>query len=314
MPAARVAAGNGFGLSCIIDGDGVYGDQPLTPARRSAMSEPGAVERIIRRRRGPVPLDLAELWRYRELLFFLTWRDVLIRYKQTAIGVAWAVLQPVLIMVVLTVVFGRAAKFPSQGAPYAVMTFAAVLPWQFFANGMTMSSNSLVGAASVIRKIYFPRIIIPVSSILTGVVDFGISFAVLGVLMLWYGVPFRPGLLLLPLFFALAFSAAFVVGLWLSALNVKYRDVKYVVPFLVRLGLYVSPVGFMSGIVPEKWRFWYSLNPMVGVIDGFRWAILGPDFRPYWPGMWAGALIVVLILISGAYFFRATERTFADII
>lgn len=271
-------------------------------------------ERVIRPRHGLIPVNFRELWAYRELLFFLSWRDVLIRYKQTALGVLWAVIQPVLTMVVFTIVFGKAAKFDSHGMPYAVMTFAAVLPWQFFSNALTSSGLSLVAAASMVRKIYFPRLLMPASATFSGVVDFLISLLVLFGLMAWYGTPFRGTLVLLPLFFLLALGAALGAGLWLSALNVKYRDVKYVVPFIVRMGVFISPVGFMSDIVPDKWRFWYSLNPMVGVIDGFRWAILGDAFVPYWPGLWISIVFVMILLISGAYFFRATERTFADVI
>ena len=276
-------------------------------------------ERVIRPKHGLVAIDFDELWRYRELFLFLAWRDILIRYKQTAVGIAWAVVQPILTMIVFTVVFGRIANLPSNDAPYAIMTFAALLPWQFFANAMSFSSNSLVASANMIRKVYFPRLIIPASSTVSGALDFAISFVILVVMMIGYRVAgydigFRPHLLLLPFFFLLCLMAAFGVGLWLSALNVKYRDVKYVVPFLVRMGLYASPVGFMSSVIPEKWRFWYSLNPMVGVIDGFRWAVLGPKFEPYWPGFWASTAVVVVVLVTGAYFFRATEKTFADII
>jgi lipopolysaccharide transport system permease protein len=278
------------------------------------MDKASLTERVIRPRQGKVSIDVAELLRYRELLFFLAWRDILIRYKQTAIGVAWAVIQPLLTMVVFTVLFSKAAKFPSHGMPYAVMTFAAILPWQFFANAMTTSSSSIVGAANIVRKIYFPRLIIPLSTTLSGIVDFAISFLILLGLMTWYGVAFRWHLLLLPVFLLFALLAAFAAGIWLSALNVKYRDVKYVVPFLVRMGMYVSPVGFMSDIVPDTWRFWYSLNPMVGVIDGFRWAVLGPTFEPYWPGFAVSVAVVAVCSVTGIYHFRATERTFADII
>ena len=272
------------------------------------------VERVIRAKHGPVAIDFKELGRYRELFGFLAWRDILVRYKQTAIGIAWAVIQPILTMVVFTVIFSRLAKLPSSGAPYPVMIFAALLPWQFFANAMSQSSGSLIGSANIISKVYFPRLIIPVSSTISGVVDFSISFIILIGLMIWYGVPFRIYLLLLPLFFLVSFFAALAMGLWLSALNVKYRDVKYIVPFLVYTGLYVSPVGFISSVVPEKWRLWYTLNPMVGVIDGFRWAILGPNFEPYWPGFWASLAILSLLLFFGAYYFRFTEKMFADII
>ncbi len=271
-------------------------------------------ERVIRPKTGLVPINFGELWHYRELFAFLAWRDILIRYKQTAIGVLWAVIRPFLTMVVFTVIFGKAAKFPSNGVPYAVMTFAAILPWQFFANALTQGSNSLVASAGMISKIYFPRLIIPSSTVLSGIVDFAISFLLLLGLMFWYQVEFRLHLLLLPLFFIVGFCAALGVSLWLGAMNVKYRDVRHAVPFITRLGLYVSPVGFMSSIVPEKWRLLYCMNPMVGVIDGFRWAILGPKFEPYWPGFWASVVVTAVILVSGAYYFRSTERTFADLI
>jgi lipopolysaccharide transport system permease protein len=280
----------------------------------TAGTSPATVERIIRPKHGLVAIDFRELWRYRELFGFLAWRDILVRYKQTAIGIAWAVIQPILTMVVFTVIFGRLAKLPSSGAPYPVMIFAALLPWQFFANALSQSSSSLIGSANIISKVYFPRLIIPVSSTISGAVDFLISFIILIGLMIWYGVSFRVHLLLLPLFFLVSFFAALAVGLWLSALNVKYRDVRYVVPFLVQVGLYVSPVGFISGIVPGKWRFWYTLNPMVGVIDGFRWTILGQNFQPYWLGFWASLAILLLFLVFGAYYFRFTEKMFADII
>jgi lipopolysaccharide transport system permease protein len=271
-------------------------------------------ECVIRPRRGLIAIDFAELWRYRELFWFLAWRDILVRYKQTVLGMLWAALQPLLTMLVFTVLFGRLAKFPSNGAPYAVITLAALLPWQLFANAMTQGSASLIASSSMITKVYFPRLIIPSSATLSGLVDFAISFVILIGVMLWYGVTPRWGLLLLPLFSLSAFLAAFGAALWLSALNVRYRDVKHVVPFLVRIGTYVSPVGFLSEVVPERWRLWYSLNPIVGVIDGFRWAILGPDFTPYWPGFWLGLAVCALVLVSGALFFRSTEKTFADVI
>jgi lipopolysaccharide transport system permease protein len=271
-------------------------------------------ERIIRPRNGLVPINLEELWRYRELFGFLTWRDVIVRYKQTAIGILWAVLQPLLTMVVFTVVFGKLAKFPSHDVPYAIMTFAGLLPWQFFSNALTRGSDSVVGAGNMVRKIYFPRLIIPASATLGAVVDFLIAFFLLLVLMVYYGVDFRIHFLLLPLFFMVAFMTAFGASLWFSALNVKYRDVKHIMPFIVKMGIYVSPVGFMSSIIPEKWRFLYSLNPMVGVIDGFRWAILGPRFEPYWPGFWISLSMVTLLLVTGAFYFRLFEKTFADVI
>jgi len=274
--------------------------------------------RVIRRRVGLIGINMAELWRYRELFLFLAWRDILVRYKQTALGVSWALLQPFLTMVVFTIVFGRLARFPSHGSPYAVMTLAALLPWQFFANALTESSASLVASAGMISKVYFPRLIIPASSVLSGLLDFLISLVLLFGMMLWFHVPFRLQLLYLPVFLFAAFLSAFAAGVWLSALNVKYRDVKYVVPFFTRIGLYVCPVGFMSSIVLDKFgprvHFLYSLNPMVGVIDGFRWCVLGPGFEPYWPGFLASLAVVFLFLASGVIYFRTTEKRFADVI
>jgi lipopolysaccharide transport system permease protein len=271
-------------------------------------------ERVIRPKSGMMPLDFQEVWRYRELFIFLVWRDVLVRYKQTLIGVAWAVVQPVVTMVVFTVIFGELGRFPSKDAPYAVMTFAAVLPWQFFATALSQGSNSIVNASNMIRKVYFPRLILPASSTMSGMVDFSISFLILFALMSWYKIQFRSHLFFLPLFFMLCFATAIGANLWLSALNTKYRDVRHVVPFLVRIGIYISPVGFMSSVIPDKWRLWYHLNPMVGVIDGFRWVILGPAFKPHWLGMGVGMMVVVIILTTGAYYFRSVEKTFADVI
>jgi lipopolysaccharide transport system permease protein len=268
----------------------------------------------MRPKHGLVPLDLGELWRFRELLVFLVWRNILIRYKQTVIGVAWALVQPVFTMVVFTVVFGNLAKLPSDGAPYAVLTFAAVIPWQFFATGLSAGSNSVVTAANMVRKVYFPRLFIPLGDCLSGILDFSISLVLLVGLMVWYEVPITWHLVLLPIFALVALLTALSASLWLSALNVKYRDVKYMVPFLVQTGLYVSPVGFMSAIIPEDWRFWYHLNPLVGVIDGFRWAVLGPAFRPDSAGLALSTTIVAIVLTSGLFFFRRTERTFADLL
>jgi len=255
-----------------------------------------------------------DIWHYRELFFFLVWRDVLVRYKQTTIGIAWALIRPVFTMVVLTVVFGNLAKLPTEGAPYPIMVFAATLPWQFFANALSESSNSLLSNTELISKIYFPRLIIPTSSAIVSFVDFLISFTILVVLMFWYRIAPTWQLLMLPLFTIVVFVAAVGTGLWFAAINVKYRDVRYIVPFIVQLGLYVSPVGFSSSIVPEKWRFLYSLNPMVGIIDGFRWAILGGEATIYWPGFLLSLGLVIALFISGVYYFRRTERTFADFI
>lgn len=279
------------------------------------LTDPAVAERVIRPRRGLRALQLGELWRYRELFWFLAWRDILVRYKQTALGVAWAVLQPVATTLVFTVIFGRFAKFPSLGAPYEVLIFAALLPWQFFSNALSESSGSLVASARIISKVYFPRLIIPIASVLSGLIDALIGLVLLIGLMLFHGVAFRWHLLLLPAFFGLAFLAAFSVGVWFSALNVKYRDVRYIVPFITRIGMYVTPIGFLwVNLVPDRWKFWFSLNPLVGVIDGFRWCVLGPQFEPYWPGLWLSTAVVVVLLGTGLVYFRATEKTFADVI
>lgn len=271
-------------------------------------------DRVIRPRYGLAALNLRELWQYRELFLMLSWRNVLIRYKQTYIGIAWAVLQPLLIMVVFTVVFGKIAKVDTKGIPFPIFSFAALVPWLFFANALSESSNSLVASQNMITKIYFPRLIIPMSAVLSGAVDFLISLALLLVMMIWYHVPFTTHLLLLPIFFALIFFASLAVGFWFSALNVKYRDVKYIVPFIVRMGIYISPVGYLSSELYDRFGGWIGLNPLVGIIDGFRWCIFGPAFEPNWGGLWLGVEVVVVLLISGAIYFRSTEKTFADII
>ena len=255
-----------------------------------------------------------ELLRYRELFYFLAWRDILVRYKQTVIGVAWSVIRPLLTMVVFTVVFGRLARLPSEGVPYPILVFSAMLPWQYFANAMQESSNSLIAESRLISKVYFPRLIVPTSSVIVSAVDFLISLALLGLLMLWYGFAPSPAILLMPSFFLLATLSALGVGYWLSAMNVKYRDFRYIVPFLVPFGLYVSPVGFSSSVVPGRWRLLYSLNPMVGVIDGFRWCVQGTASSLYLPGFLISAAVSVLAFVSGVWFFRRTERFFADFI
>ncbi|WP_019502754.1 ABC transporter permease [Pseudanabaena sp. PCC 6802] len=255
-----------------------------------------------------------DLWRYRELLYFLAWRDILVRYKQTAIGVAWALLRPFLTMVVFTIVFGNLANLPSGDVPYPILVFAGMLPWQFFADTLSRCSNSLVGNANLISKVYFPRLIVPASAAIGSFIDFMVSGIILLGLMAWYN--FLPSwhILTLPIFIIIAAVAAMGLGLWLAALNVKYRDFQYIVPFLIQFGLYISPVGFSSSIVPAQWRSLYYLNPMVGVIDGFRWAILGRDTQIYWIGFTLSMLLIVLLLISGIWYFRKTERTFADVI
>lgn len=255
-----------------------------------------------------------DLWRYRELFYFLAWRDILVRYKQTVVGVAWALLQPFLTMIVLTVVFGKLAKLPSDGAPYPILVFAAMLPWQFFANSLSSCSNSLVTNANMIAKVYFPRLIVPTSAVVVSFVDFLISGMILLGLMIWYNFVPSWRILSLPFFILIAAMASLGAGLWLAALNVRFRDFRFVVPFIIQFGLYISPVGFSSSVVPERWRLIYYLNPMVGVIDGFRWAILGDRISLFLPGFLLSVVLVILVLLSSIWYFRKTERTFADVI
>ncbi|MBD2690183.1 ABC transporter permease [Anabaena catenula] len=255
-----------------------------------------------------------DLWRYRELFYFLAWRDILVRYKQTAIGMAWALIRPFLTMVVFTVVFGQLAKLPSQGVPYPILVFSGMLPWQFFGNSLTECSNSLISNSNLISKVYFPRLIVPTSAVVVSFVDFLISGMILLALMAWYNFVPSWRILTLPVFISIAFAASMGAGLWLASLNVQYRDFRYIVPFIVQFGLYISPVGFSSSLVPEKWRFIYSLNPMVGVIDGFRWAILGGESHLYLPGFLLSFALVISLLFSGIWYFRKMERKFADVI
>lgn len=255
-----------------------------------------------------------DLWQYRELFYFLAWRDILVRYKQTAIGIIWALIRPFLTMVVFTVVFGQLAKLPSEGAPYPILVFSAMLPWQFFSNSLSECSNSLISNANLLSKVYFPRLVVPTSAIVVSFVDFMISGIILLALMAWYNFVPSWRILTLPFFIGVAFAASMGAGLWLASLNVQYRDFRFIVPFIVQFGLYISPVGFSSSIVPEQWRFIYSLNPMVGVIDGFRWAILGGDSKLYLPGFMLSMGLVILLLVSGIWYFRKMERTFADVI
>jgi lipopolysaccharide transport system permease protein len=256
-----------------------------------------------------------DLWRYRELFYFLAWRDILVRYKQTVIGMLWALIRPFLTMVVFSVIFGSLAKLPSEGtAPYPILVFAALLPWQFFSNSLSECSNSLISNANLISKVYFPRLIVPASSVIVSFVDFLVSAMILLGLMAWYNYVPTWRILSLPLFISIAFAASLGVGLWLAALNVEYRDFRYIVPFIVQFGLYVSPVGFSSSIIPEQWRLLYYLNPMVGVIDGFRWAILGGESKLYWAGFTLSLGLVALLVVSGIWYFRKVERTFADVI
>lgn len=258
-----------------------------------------------------------DLWRYRELFYFLAWRDILVRYKQTVVGIAWAVIRPLLTTIVLTVVFGKMAKMPSNGIPYTLLVFCGLLPWQFFATAFAESGNSLVSNSGMISKVYFPRLVVPVSSIITSFVDFLISSVILcGIMVYYYFTPYHytpsAGIVFLPVFIILAFATAFAAGLWISALMVRYRDFRYIVPFVVQFGLYLSPVAFASSVVPADWRLLYSMNPMVGVIDGFRWTILGETM--YWPGFYISMGVVIFLTVSGIWYFRKTERTFADVI
>lgn len=256
----------------------------------------------------------AEILQYRELFLLLTWRDIAVRYKQTAIGIGWAVLRPLLMMVVFTVVFGVIAKLPSDGTPYPILVFAALLPWQFFSNAVGEAGNSLVGNSSLLSKVYFPRLILPASAVLTTLVDLLIAGALLCALMIWYQyVPGWP-LLVLPAFVMLAVLLAMGFGVWLAALNVRYRDFRYVIPFFLQVGLYASPVGYASSMIPEHWRLAYSLNPMVGVIDAFRWSLSNGKTAFYWPSLGLSVAFTLLLLVSGVLYFRRMERTFADVV
>lgn len=256
-----------------------------------------------------------DLYRYRELFYILAWRDIKVRYKQTVIGFTWSIVRPLLTMFVFTIIFSKVAQLPSEGsAPYAIMVYAALLPWQFFSNALSESSQSLVTNTNLISKVYFPRLIIPASSIIVGLVDFLISFVILIGLMFWYQFTPNWHILYLPLFLLFAFIISMGFGLFITALNVKYRDFRYIIPFIVQFGLYISPIGFSSTVIPEKWRFVYSLNPMVGVIDGFRWAILGGDSKLYLPGFLLSIGIVLTVTLLALRYFRKTEKTFADVI
>ena len=256
-----------------------------------------------------------DLWRFRELFIFLAWRDILVRYKQTVIGLSWSLIRPFLTMVVMTIVFGKLAKMPTDGkVPYPILVYAAMLPWQFFSTSFSEASNSLITNSNMLTKIYFPRLIIPASTVIVNFVDFLISFIILVGLMIWYHFVPSWTILYLPLFLGLAFLSSIGAGLYIAALNVKYRDFRYIVPFVVQFGMYISPVGFSSNNIPEKWRLLYSVNPMVGVIDGFRWCITGGESQIYLPGMFLSVGLIVLLLIFGIWYFRKMEKSFADII
>lgn len=276
----------------------------------------GAAEQvlILEPSRGFLKLNLRDLWEYRELLYFLVWRDIKVRYKRTVLGAAWAVLQPTLTMLVFSIFFGRLAKVPSDGIPYPVFAFAALLPWQLFAYSLSESANSLVSNQNLISKVYFPRLVIPVSAVLAGMADFGISFLMLLALMAWYGiVPSPVAVVMLPPLILLAVMTALAVGLWLSALNVKYRDVRYTIPFLTQFWMFATPVAYPSSMVPEPWRTLCGLNPMAGVVEGFRWVLLGRS-EPPGPLLWVSVAVVAALLFGGLLYFRNTEAAFADIV
>ena len=294
-------------------------DMTFTEATPSRASSAPLAERSelphtrIEPSKGWISLGLKDLWQYRELLFFLTWRDIKVRYKQTALGAAWAIIQPLLTMLVFTLFFGRLAKVPSDGIPYPLFSYTALLPWQLFAYALTESSNSIVANERLITKVYFPRLFVPMASILAGLVDFVIAFILVIGMMVWYGVRPTWAVLTLPFFVIFAMVTAFGVGLWLSALNVQYRDVRYTLTFIVQFWLIASPVAYSSTLVPARWRPFYGLNPMAGVIEGFRWALLGKTQAPG-AMLWVSVIVVALVLIGGLYYYRRMEKTFADVV
>lgn len=291
-------------------------NQPsLELSHSAAIQSPDRGRRLMRiaPRRGWTPFNFRELWEFRELVYFLTWRDVKVRYKQTALGAAWAILQPVLTMLVFSLFFGRLARMPSDGIPYPVFAYAALVPWTFFANALNQSSNSLVQSANLIKKVYFPRLSIPVATVVAGVVDFVLAFAVLLVIMAVYGCVPTWNVVWLPFFLLLAFITSLGVGLWLAALNVQYRDIRYTVPFLTQFWMFATPIAYPSSLLEEPWRTVYGLNPLVGVIEGFRWALLGTDTAPG-PMIAVSALVAVGLLVSGMAYFRRMESGFADVV
>jgi len=274
---------------------------------------PSRIHKRLQPSHGLVSLKLYDLWVYRELLYFLTWRDIKVRYKQTIIGAAWAIIQPFFTMVVFSLFFGRLAQVPSDGIPYPIFSYAALVPWTFFANGLTQSSNSLVLNANLIKKVYFPRLVIPISTVLSGVIDFILAFFVLLGMMVFYGIFPTRNVIWLPMLLLLAFVTSLGVGLWFSAMNVQFRDVRYAVPFLVNFWMFATPIAYPSSLLDEPWRTLYGINPMVGVVEGFRWALLGTDTQPG-PIVIVSALVAVLIFMSGLVYFRKMELTFADVV
>ena len=284
-----------------------------TPQSISSVNRTARQKVVIKPMHGWVSLQLRDLWQYRELLYFLVWRDVKVRYKQTILGAGWAIIQPLLTMVVFSVVFGGFAKIPSDGVPYPIFAFAGLLPWNYFAGAFSRAGNSLVGSANLITKVYFPRLVIPIAATLAGLVDFAVAFLILLGMMLYYGIRPTAVIWALPLFLLLALACALAIGLWLAALNVRYRDVSYLIPFLVQIWMYASPVAYPSSLVPDRWRALYGLNPMAGVVEGFRSALLGTTSLD-WTMLALSVCIVIVLLISGGFYFRRTERTFADVV
>ena len=277
-------------------------------------SAPGEVPvTVIRPSRGWVALNLRDLWLYRELLYFLTWRDIKVRYKQTVLGAAWAIIQPFFTMVVFSLFFGKLAKMPSDDIPYPIFSYAALVPWTFFANGLSQSSSSVVGSANLIKKVYFPRLVVPISSVISGAVDFVLAFVVLLGMMLYFGIVPTWNVVWLPLLLLLSLVTSLGVGLWLTAMNVQFRDVRYAVPFLVQAWMFATPIAYPSSLLDEPWRTLYGINPMAGVVEGFRWALLGTETAPG-PIVLVSALVAVGLLISGAFYFRRMEKTFADVV
>jgi lipopolysaccharide transport system permease protein len=267
----------------------------------------------IERSQGWVALQLKELWAYRELLYFLIWRDVKVRYKQTALGVAWAIIQPVFTMIVFSLFFGRLAKMPSDGIPYPLFSYAALVPWTFFSQGLSLASNSLVGSANLIKKVYFPRLSVPIAAVASGLIDFSIAFIVLLGMILYYGIIPTLNVIWLPFLLLLTLVTSLGVSLWLSALNVQFRDVRYILPFLMQLWLFATPIAYPSSLLSEPWRTLYSINPMVGVVEGFRWALLGAKTAPG-PMLVVSSLAALALLVGGAFYFRRLEKTFADVV
>ena len=285
----------------------------MIPDKNASFASREIPEIVIRPPHGWVLLDLSDLWQYRELLFFLSWRDIKVRYKQTILGIAWALLQPLLTMFLFSLIFGKLAGLPSEGVPYPVFTYTALLPWQLFAYALTMSSTSLVTDQSLITKVYFPRLVIPISSVIAGLLDFGLSLLVLLTMLVLYRIPLTARLLMLPLLVLLALLSAIAVGLWLAALNVQYRDVRYTLPFLTQFWMYATPIAYSITLIPERWRIIYSLNPMVGVVEGFRWAILGSSYS-VGPVILVSSAVVLALLLGGLVYFKRMEDSFADVI